>query len=111
VRPHPAIATAAGLSLGFGLGAIALGSVLFPIGEESHRRNQCHDPTGEMQFDCEYGPGGRMVTTGIVSLALGGILVATSIPLFILANRRSGRASAVPTARVAPNGVDLQWSY
>lgn len=98
--------------LTIGLVGLATGAILSPVGRAIKADNTCHDPSGGLTFQCEYGSGSTLQTTGNIFLVAGALVTLGGIGLLIggVSTRNSARR-AIPLVTVATRGATLQWTF
>lgn len=112
-RRSPALATGGSVLVALGIVGIVGGAVLLPLGVLEKSQHQCHDPSGSIEFDCQYGAtGGAMVSGGIVSLVLGGVFLAAGIPMLAIGSRKVPVGQQPATGlSIGPRGADLRFTF
>lgn len=95
---------------GLGIAGVLSGAVLAPVGYVAKSNNTCHDASGTIHFQCEYGHGSSLLEAGLITLAAGSALTVGGI-VMIVSGKSYRSAAAAPAVLVAPRGAALQWSF
>lgn len=120
VLPPPPRARSPGLIAGgtvatiFGSIGIVAGVLVLPVGLLLKADDACHDRTGTLTFDCEYGSGAALVKGGAATLITGGVLLAGGVTMLAAGSGPKAQRrplAALPALTVAPTGASLQWTF
>lgn len=98
----------------FGSIGIVAGVLVLPVGLLLKADDVCHDRTGTLTFDCEYGSGSALVKGGAATLITGGVLLAGGITMLAAGSGPKAQRrplAALPALTVAPTGASLQWTF
>lgn len=106
----PELVDAGRVILGLGVAGVLTGAVLAPVGYVARSNNTCHDASGTIHFQCEYGNGSSLLEAGLITLAAGSALTVGGI-VMIVSGKSYRSAAAAPAVLVAPRGAALQWSF
>jgi hypothetical protein len=97
---------------GLGVFGVLTGAVMTPVGYVLKSNNTCHDASGSIHFQCEYGHGSAIFEAGLLTLGASSAVLVGGIVMIVSGRSYRGTAmTTVPTLLVAPRGATLQWSF